>query len=100
MTIFCAICKRGFHSTKSLDQAQKDVMEQMAQDLTTGHKQEVRDLAESFTVTTQALATYLMIRRYVTIPESEAEFLRSFETTEASLLELFGFEHETAEKSD
>ena len=101
MTIFCKICRRDFSSIQpDLEAAETDVLEQMGKHLIADHPKERAMLAEDIGFVMRLLATYLMTKKHVRIPESEKQLLQSFDAKEAQLMSIFELEPLPAEKSN
>ena len=95
-TIYCRICGHKIQSSQPGEEAQAHVLSQMTTHLGSHQEQAVR-LAKDLVINHKLLATYLLIKRYVRIPEDEKELLQSFEMNESCLLDLFGLEVATKE---
>ena len=101
MTIFCKICRRDFTSMKpDTEAAETDVLEQMGNHLIADHPAERAAMAETMGFVVRLLATYLMVKKHVRIPESELKLLESFDAKEARLMAIFELEPLPAEKTN
>lgn len=96
MTIYCKLCGHKIRSAKPDEEAQKHVLEQMSRHLGT-HPDQAATLGKSIMTGSQLLATYLLIKHYVTIPQDETALLQSFEENERSLKSIFELESEPAD---
>lgn len=91
MTIFCKICGYRLHSNEPPAKAQEDVLKQMSNHLAI-HKTEAEALGALLVTSCQLLSTYLLMKKYVRIPDSEKELLDSFDQNEMLLVDLFALE--------
>lgn len=106
MTIFCKICGTKIHSDlpaatanvleeiqpgQQPTNAQMDVLIKMSTHLGK-HPQQAQSLAALIVVSRNLLSTYLLIKKYVRIPDNEKELLDSFDINEGALIDLFALE--------
>ena len=84
MTIFCKICGCRITSNNGAD-GQAKVLEEMSRHLEK-HRPEAEGLAVDIVTTSQLIATYLLIKRHVTIPLSETQLLETFQQNRKTLI--------------
>jgi hypothetical protein len=90
MMIYCRLCRRPFTSNKPPGKGEADLIDQMGRHMAT-HPEEAEKLAKDFLTASSVISSYLLIVRYVNIPSNEKTLLKSFDTIEKSLIDLFGF---------
>lgn len=91
MTIFCKLCGYRIQSNEPPAKAQEDVLKQMSNHLAI-HKPEAESLGALLVTSCQLLSTYLLIKKYVRIPDNETALLDSFDQNEMILIDLFALE--------
>ena len=91
MTIFCKICGHKIQSGKPAAEAQKDVLAQMSNHLG-NHQAQAAELAKQIEVAKTLLALYLLMKKYVRIPNDESDLLNSYDQVEGNLIDLFALE--------
>lgn len=90
MMIKCRLCGLEIRSHNLLpDSSESHVMEAMTLHLGKSHPLAAEELAITVTMAPQMIAAYLLISRYVDIPENETMLLNSFHENEQVLLEMF-----------
>lgn len=91
MTVYCKLCNREFTSDKPDDAAQKHVLEKLSAHIGT-HQAEAAELAKSLMTGSQLLATFLLLKNFVTIPAGEKAMLESLAANERALRVIFELE--------
>ena len=84
ITVYCKICGHKMQSAKSAAEAQRAVMEQVANHLIT-HPEQHGALAIHIALFT----SWLLMHKHVRIPAEETALLESYNDAENCLLDLF-----------
>jgi hypothetical protein len=97
MVIHCKLCHFAIKPLGPLQVTESEqVMELMAEHLVARHPREAASLKQDLMLLGLLLSPYLMIQRYVTIPEGETALRETVDKAESALMELFAPETKTA----
>lgn len=99
MTIFCRVCQHKFQSLKPGEEAIPVVLAEMAQHFGT-HSKQAAKLKEQVETATQLIATYLLIKQHIKVLPEEKLFLEAYDQNEQMLIELFGLQPNTPDRTN